>query len=119
MRRHPTIRAAYVPHVIADTRKKHLQSFSTAFSSQEYPIIRLTGLCLIVLDRIARIEGILRVIEADAAEPERVKRAEASVARLRAQLADLQAGEGPLAEQVRASASLCDITADLCLECCR
>ncbi len=40
------------------------------------------------------------MIEADAAEPERVKRAEASVARLRAQLADLQAGEGALVEQV-------------------
>lgn len=52
--------------------------------------------------RIARIEGILRVIGADAADPERVRRAEASVARLRTQLAEVQAGEASLAEQVPA-----------------
>lgn len=51
--------------------------------------------------RIARIEGILRVIGADAAEPERVRRAEASVTRLREQLAELQASEALLAEQAR------------------
>lgn len=51
--------------------------------------------------RVARIEGILRVIGADALEPERVRRAEASIGRLRAQLAELQAGESRLAQQAR------------------
>jgi hypothetical protein len=50
--------------------------------------------------RIVRIEGILRVIGADAADPDRVRRAEASVAKLKAQLSELQAGEKPLSEQV-------------------
>lgn len=58
----------------------------------------LTALALLAF-RVTRIEGILRVIGADALEPERVRRAEASIGRLRAQLAELQAGEGRLAEQ--------------------
>ena len=55
--------------------------------------------------RIGRIEGILRVIGADAADPERVQRAEAAVANLRQQLAELQKSEGPLSEQARHMAS--------------
>jgi hypothetical protein len=51
--------------------------------------------------RIVRIEGILRVIGADASDPDRVRRAEASIAKLKAQLAELQAGEGTLSEQVQ------------------
>ena len=55
--------------------------------------------------RIGRIEGILRVIGADAADPERVQRAEAAVANLMQQLAELQKSEGPLSEQARHMAS--------------
>ena len=50
--------------------------------------------------RIGRIEGILRVIGTDAAEPERVQRAEASVSTLMQQLTELQKAEAPLSEQV-------------------
>ena len=50
--------------------------------------------------RIGRIEGILRVIGADAAEPERVQHAEASVSSLMQQLTELQKQEAPLSEQV-------------------
>ena len=55
----------------------------------------LVGAC-----RIGRIEGILRVIGADAAEPERVQRAEASVSTLMQQLTELRKAEAPLSEQV-------------------
>ena len=58
--------------------------------------------------RIAQIEAILRVIGADAADPEQVRRAEASVAGLRAQLADLQTGEASLTQQV--AACLCPLS---------
>lgn len=51
--------------------------------------------------RIGRIEGILRVIGADAADPERVQRAEVAVANLMQQLTELQKSEGPLSEQAR------------------
>lgn len=54
--------------------------------------------------RIGRIEGILRVIGADAAEPERVQRAEASVSSLMQQLTELQKQEHPLSEQVSGTA---------------
>lgn len=57
-------------------------------------------MCVVVCCRVVRIEGILRVIGADTADPERVQRAEASIAKLKAQLAELQAGEGLLSEQV-------------------
>ena len=56
--------------------------------------------------RVGRIEGILRVIGADAAEPERVQRAEASVSSLMQQLTELQKQEQPLSEQVSGRASL-------------
>ena len=42
----------------------------------------------------------MRVIGADAADPERVQRAEASVSSLMQQLTELQKQEAPLSEQV-------------------
>ncbi len=54
---------------------------------------------------MARIGAILRVIAADASDPERVRRAAAAVARLQAQLGELTAAQPGLAAQV-ACASL-------------
>ena len=58
--------------------------------------------------RVGRIQGILRVIGADAAEPERVQRAEASVVNLMQQLTELQKAEAPLSEQV-SGAGICQL----------
>lgn len=51
--------------------------------------------------RLARIGAILRVIGADAGEPERVARAGAAVGRLQAQLGELAAQQPRMAAQAR------------------
>ncbi len=55
---------------------------------------------------MARIGAILRVIAADATDPERVRRAGAAVARLQAQLDELAGAQPVLAAQVSADPTL-------------
>ena len=56
-------------------------------------------------NRMLRIEGILRVIAQDSHSPGRVQSAEDSVAKLRAQLVELQQSEAALEGQVGCTAS--------------
>ena len=58
-------------------------------------------------NRMLRIEGILRVIAQDSLSPGRVQSAEDSVAKLRAQLVELQQSEAALEGQVRKPSSVC------------
>ena len=54
-----------------------------------------------------RIEGILRVIAQDSHSPSRVQTAQDSVAKLRAQLVELQQSEAALEGQVSGPVMLC------------
>ncbi len=53
-----------------------------------------------------RVEGILKAVRSSAANAEDVTKAQAAVARLQAQLSDLQRAESELRQQVR----LCSIS---------
>lgn len=63
-----------------------------------------------------RIEGILRVIAQDSHSPSRVQTAEDSVAKLRAQLVELQQSEAALEGQV--SPVKCCLCFVVLLQCC-
>ena len=57
--------------------------------------------CLPVVHRMQRVEGILKAVRSSAANAEDVAKAQAAVTRLQAQLSDLQRAESELRQQVR------------------